>query len=879
MLLEPDELGTSTSPMPTLPPAAIAGGWVEVLVDCPGAQGVFTYGVPAGLSVAAGDIVSVPFGAQQVGGVVIQPVDRLPPEVTAAQVRPVEAVIQRSFFPATYWTLLQQVATYYQTPLIAVIRVALPSGLLARSQRRVRLRQAVPPAASLNLSSRAQAVLAVLQASKAGDYSWQYVQRQVQGATRGVQELVQAGWVEQYLEPPNPVRPKQRQAVTLTTQTHTATPLTPRQEAIVALLRRQGGELWLTDLLQQGQTSTTTLKTLEQKGYLVMQPREVLRAELLTPVGTDTAKPLTADQAHAVTTLQSVTGFAEVLLHGVTGSGKTEVYLQAIAPRLQQGQSALVLVPEIGLTPQLTDRFRARFGDRVRVYHSALSDGERYDTWRQLLQATPQVVIGTRSAIFAPFPHLGLIVLDEEHDTSFKQEQPAPCYHARTVARWRAQLAGCPLVLGSATPSLESWVRSRGGEGGEGGEGERSQESRFDVSVQPNVVRSQELGITHYPLPITHYPSPITHYPLPITHYLSLPTRVQSQPMPAIAVVDMRQELHQGNRSLLSRSLQAALASLSQTGEQAILFVPRRGHSTFVSCRSCGYVVTCPHCDVSLTYHQPQADAVPLLRCHYCNFLQPQPPHCPACESPYFKHFGSGTQRVMQELENLFPDLRSLRFDSDTTRTKGAHRALLGRFAAGEAQVLIGTQMLTKGIDLPQVTLVGIVAADGLLHLADYSASERTFQVLTQVAGRCGRGDRPGQVILQTYSPEDPVIQAVQRQDYAAFVATELAQRAALNYPPHGSLILFRLASVHPVAVQQAAEGIAAYLATVLPPPVERLGPAPAPILRVAGRYRWQLLLKFPPTVEPILPPVAELRSRCASTVSLLIDRDPIACG
>lgn len=817
----------------------VAGRWAEVLVDCPGAQGVFTYRLD-GLAVHPGDIVSVPFGPQQVGGVVIRTVPQLPAGLEPAQVRSIEAIVQAGFFPASYWEVLHRVATYYHTSLMQVIRVALPSGLLARSQRRIRLLHPARPA--VPLSPVAQAVLSLLQASKTGDYSWQYVQRQIQHAQRGLQDLVKAGWVEQYLAPPTPVRPKQRQAVTLTTHAVTATPLTPRQDAIMTLLRRQGGELWLTDLLQQGQTSTATVKALAQKGYLVIQSREVLRAESTPPISIERAKSLTTAQAAALAGLEAVKGFREVLLHGVTGSGKTEVYLQAIAPLLACGQSALVLVPEIGLTPQLTDRFRARFGDRVLVYHSALSEGERYDTWRQLLQATPQIVIGTRSAVFAPLPHLGLIVLDEEHDSSFKQDQPAPCYHARTVARWRAELANCPLVLGSATPSLESWVSSQGGSAGA-------------VAAQPPACAVAP------------------------ALYLSLPTRVQAQPLPAIAVVDMRQELHQGNRSLFSRSLQAAIQVLQEHQEQGILFVPRRGHSTFVSCRSCGYVVTCPHCDVSLTYHQPQVNSVPQLRCHYCNYLQPQPKTCPACDSTYFKHFGSGTQRVTQELATLFPAIRVLRFDSDTTRAKGAHRSLLTRFADGEADLLVGTQMLTKGIDLPQVTLVGIVAADGLLHLADYRASERTFQILTQVAGRCGRGDRPGQVILQTYSPENPVIQAVQRQDYPAFVTTELQQRLALNYPPYGRLVLLRFASPHPVAVQQAAEAVSALLADYLPATVERLGPAPAPILRIAGRYRWQLLLKFPSPDPVTLPPEAELRSRCSSQVSLLIDCDPLMLG
>ncbi|MBF2028606.1 MAG: primosomal protein N' [Oscillatoriales cyanobacterium C42_A2020_001] len=874
------ESGASDSPALAITDAAPS--WVEALVDCPGAQGAFTYRLPPGMVVQPGDILSVPFGAQQVGAIAIRCTDQLTGELDAAQIRSVEAVIQTGFFPRTYWQLLNQVADYYCTPLMQVVRVALPPGLLARSQRRVRLLPSSQESMSAAaLSTAAQQVLAVLRASKTGDYSWQYLQRQVAGASRGLHELIQAGWVEHYLEPPSPVRPKQRQAVTLTATPPVNTELSLRQQEIVAVLRRQGGEAWLAELLQQCQTSTGTLKTLAQKGYLVMRSQEVLRTGHSGTIQADAAKRLTAAQTTALAAIQSLTGFREVLLHGVTGSGKTEVYLQAIAPMLEQGQSTLVLVPEIGLTPQLTDRFRARFGDRVQVYHSALSEGERYDTWRQMLRGEAQVVIGTRSAIFAPLPHLGLIILDEEHDSSLKQEQPAPCYHARTVARWRARLDNCPLVLGSATPSLETWIRSqaaagrRQAVGGEGtGDGDEEMQPAT-CNLQPALTSQSAIcNPQSLPLSPSSPSSPPSHPPV---LYLSLPTRVHAQPLPAIEVVDMRQELHCGNRSMFSRALQQALRSLQDEGQQGILFMNRRGHSTFVSCRSCGYVVTCPHCDVSLTYHQPHEGAMPTLRCHYCNHIQLQPQACPSCESSYFKHFGSGTQRVVQELAALFPSLRIIRFDSDTTRTKGAHRALLTRFAHGEADLLVGTQMLTKGIDLPQVTLVGIVAADGLLHFSDYSASERTFQTLTQVAGRCGRGDRAGRVILQTYSPDDPVIQAVQRQDYAAFAARELHQRQALRYPPYGRLILLRFASPNPVAVQTAAERVADALAAQLSAEVERLGPAPAPVLRIANRYRWQLLLKLPVVGDTNLFKVEHLRSLCPSTVSLLVDIDPIS--
>ena len=507
------------------------------------------------------------------------------------------------------------------------------------------------------------------------------------------------------------------------------------------------------------------------------------------------------------------------MLHGITGSGKTEVYLQTISPLLEQGKSALVLVPEIGLTPQLTDRFRARFGNKVHVYHSALSDGERYDTWRQMLTGEPQIIIGTRSAIFAPLPNLGLIILDEEHDSSFKQDAPIPTYHARTVAQWRAELEHCTLILGSATPSLESWVS-----------------------------RNQQ--------------------------YLSLPERIHSRPLPPVEIVDMRQELKEGNRSIFSRKLQNALQQLEAKQQQGILFIHRRGHSTFVSCRSCGYVLECPHCDVSLAYHHVEEGAPELLRCHYCNYGRLHPPHCPECGSPYLKFFGSGTQRVAQELTKQFPQLKIIRFDSDTTSTKGSHRHLLTKFANGEAHLLVGTQMLTKGLDLPQVTLVGVVAADGLLHLSDYRANERTFQTLTQVAGRAGRGEDPGRVIIQTYTPEHPIIEAVQKHDYQSFAEEELKQRQTLNYPPYGRLILLRLSSLDPIQVQNTAQIIATFLQDKAE--FEILGPAPANILRVANRYRWQILLKFATDSLPKIPDWIEVRSLCPNSVSLTIDVDPI---
>ncbi|WP_448570590.1 primosomal protein N' [Trichothermofontia sp.] len=823
-------------------------GWAEVLVDCPGAAGLFTYEVPPDLGVQPGDIVSVPFGSQQVGAIAVRLLSHLPADLAPAQVRPITEVIARGFFSPTYWELLQRVAAYYYTPLIQVIRTALPPGLLGRAQRRIRLtpalcqrlvRRSLPDAPladllahSLPLSPPATQLLEHLRAAKTHDYSWQHLRRQVRGADRGLRELLARGWVESYLEPPRHTRPKVQQAVTLVADPSAELDVTPKQQHVLMELRRHGGDLWLRELLQICGVQSSVVKTLASKGYVVLQSREVLRASPHA-VASDRPQTLTPAQAEAVAVIGRLTGHAQVLLHGVTGSGKTEVYLQAIAPLLAQGKSALVLVPEIGLTPQLTDRFRARFGSQVCVYHSALGDGERYDTWRQLLSGPPQVVIGTRSAVFLPLSPLGLIILDEEHDSSFKQDAPAPCYHARTVAQWRSHLENCPLLLGSATPSLETWC-----------------------AVQS--------------------PPPQATCPY---HYLSLPDRIQARPMPAIEVIDMRQELAAGNRSIFSRALQAALQTLQDQKQQGILFIHRRGHSTFVSCRSCGTVIDCPNCDVSLAYHHPHAHAQPLLRCHYCNYTRSQPSQCPTCGSPYLKHFGSGTQRVMQELASLFPDLRALRFDSDTTRTKGAHRTLLTQFATGGADLLIGTQMLTKGIDLPQVTLVGVVAADGLLYLSDFRASERAMQTLTQVAGRAGRGEELGRVLLQTYTPLHPVVRSVQQHTFTEFLAAELRQRAQLHYPPQGQLILLRLSSPDLESVQAAAEA----LARLLTPDdhdaagYDVLGPAPAQVMRVARRYRWQILLKVNRDRSPRFPlPLPDLRQYCPANVSLTIDVDPL---
>jgi primosomal protein N' (replication factor Y) len=490
----------------------------------------------------------------------------------------------------------------------------------------------------------------------------------------------------------------------------------------------------------------------------------------------------------------------------------------------------LLLTPEIGLVPQLLDRARQRFGTAILEYHSGLTERDRIACWRACLAAArggpPRVVVGTRSAIFLPLSPLGLIVLDEEHDSSWKQESPMPCYHARDVARLRCRLEASQLLLGSATPSLESWLR-----------------------VRPPGSRAA---------------------------LLTLPERIGERPLPAVRVVDMRHELAEGHRRLLSRPLLDRLAALREREEQAVVLVPRRGYRSFLSCRSCGTVVQCPHCDVALTVHR-RGTGEEWLRCHWCDHRQGLTPLCPQCGSSAFKPFGAGTQRVMERLTEELEGLRVLRFDADSTRGRDGHRRVLDAFRDGQADVLVGTQMLAKGMDLPSVTLAAVLAADGLLHRPDLRAGEHCLQLLFQLAGRAGRGERPGEVLVQTYTPDHPVIRHLVDGRYGQFLAEEAALRQSAALVPFSRACLLRLSG--PSASATATSATA--LAERLRPEVEAqrwclIGPAPAPVARVAGRCRWQVLLHGPADSPLPLPPEEDLRRLLHREVSLAIDPDPL---
>ncbi|MFJ9499818.1 primosomal protein N' [Brevibacillus centrosporus] len=534
------------------------------------------------------------------------------------------------------------------------------------------------------------------------------------------------------------------------------------------------------------------LKSLEAKGWLVIEQVEVYRDPYANRKFSDKAKPeFTPLQKQVLAPILSSIHnqeYAAYLLHGVTGSGKTEVYLEAIEKTLEKGQEAIFLVPEISLTPQMVERFKARFGADVAVLHSGLSQGEKFDEWRKIIRKQVKVVVGARSAIFAPFENVGLIVIDEEHESSYKQEE-TPRYHAREVALWRAKRNHAVLLMGSATPALETYALATRG--------------RYTL--------------------------------------LEMPERVGNRPMPAVHVVDMREELQAENRSMFSRKLHEMIADRLEKQEQMVIFLNRRGFSTFVMCRSCGYTMRCIHCDISLTYHKTNHTA----RCHYCGYTIAQPAHCPECQSEHIRFFGTGTQKVEAELAKLFPGIRVIRMDVDTTSRKGAHEELLSKFRKGQGDVLLGTQMIAKGLDFPRVTLAGIIAADTSLHIPDFRAAEKTFQLLTQVGGRAGRHELDGDVVIQTYTPEHYSIQHATRHDYRSFYEDEMLQRRRTGYPPYFRLVLLTFSHEDVPVVIRSAHTMADYLRQRLAETTILLGPVASPIARVKDRFRFQIMLKY----------------------------------
>ena len=748
-------------------PPTPAAAWLQVWLEAGREGQVFTYALPPDLAVDVGDLVRLRLRGRRHIGLVLERLAAPPQALAGRTILAIDGLHQPAAVDPHWRALLEAVASRCHTSPFRTLKAALPPGWLG--QRPQRAPQGPRPRLWLQLAATADP-------SAMGS-------------------------------------------------------LTERQQSLLQALMERGGQAPQSSLLQACGLSSSVVASLVARGWLERQQRlEGPEPAVGAVASLQPPRQLTSAQAEALAAIAAAAPGEQLLLWGVTGAGKTEVYLQAAAACLAQGQSVLLLTPEIGLIPQLLDRCRERFGPQVAEYHSGCSDAERIATWRRALateepNALPVLVVGTRSAVFLPLPQLGLVVLDEEHDRSYKQESPMPCYHARDVARLRAARSGARLLLGSATPSLDTWLACQG--------------------------------------------------PSPSCRLLRLPQRIGDRPLPPVRLVDMRLELAEGHRRLVSRPLMERLEGLRESGGQAVVLVPRRGYSSFLSCRSCGAVVQCPHCDVALTVHRQRERS--WLRCHWCDHRAEIGERCGACGSTAFKPFGAGTQRVLEHLEQELEGLRLLRFDRDTTRGRDGHRLLLERFAAGEADVLVGTQMLAKGMDLPRVTLAAVLAADGLLHRPDLRAGEECLQLLLQLAGRAGRGDRPGEVLVQTYSPEHPVIRHLVDGRYDAFLAEELALRRGAGLVPFSRACLLRLAG--PAASRTATA--AAALAERIQPQAfaegwQLIGPAPAPVARVAGQSRWQLLLHGPAGSGLPLPPEAELRQALPRDVSLAIDPDPL---
>lgn len=535
------------------------------------------------------------------------------------------------------------------------------------------------------------------------------------------------------------------------------------------------------------------------------------------------AHALTSEQAEAVRLIESCAeeGGGVVLLEGVTGSGKTEVYLTVIERALSRGKGAIVLVPEISLTPQTVGRFRNRLGDAVAVLHSRLSAGERFDQWQLALQGAVRVVVGARSALFAPVSNLGLVVIDEEHEPSYKQGQ-SPRYHARAVAEQLCAAHGATLVLGSATPSMETL-------------------RRVETGAYRRASLTRRLGG-------------------------GAPARVE--------VVDMTAEFASGHRSMYSRRLKDALAGVVERREKAVLFLNRRGYASFLLCRECGFVPRCAACSVSLTYHERP----PRLLCHHCGLHEPVPATCPRCGSAYLRQFGAGTERAEAELLRILPEARVVRMDADTTSRKGSHETTLATFERLESAVLLGTQMIAKGLDYPDVTLVGVLNADTSMHLPDFRAAERTYQLLEQVAGRAGRGPKGGTVVIQTYWPDHPAIRAVETGDPDVLYAREREERRALGFPPYGRIANVVFTGAAEPEVERAARAAAGALEAALGAPFAVVGPSPAPIARLKGQWRWHVLVKGDEQAD--VPGALDAALRGVKTphgVTMIIDVDPVS--
>lgn len=780
--------------------------FAEVAVPIQARQ-TYTYRLPPDLAVRAqiGSRVVVRVRRQLLTGFIVALNDDLSGEVAETEIRAVEEliddtpIISPDIFELTRW-----MADYYYAPWGEFLRAALPPGASATTEQLLALTEAGKAAADFapggltRSSAKAQALDAL---SRSGSLSSRELQRRLskQGVTPTsvnalIRQLERTGLIRiSHQVGESRLRPKLQNAVILTNPEPGGRSLTEQQKRVISFLSANGGELALSDLIERTGVAPSVVRTLEKRGAVRVFSREARRDPLAHVVGgRQGAVALTGEQQHALDQIVAKIDahqYSTFLLHGVTGSGKTEIYVRAMHEALQRGRTAVMLIPEISLTPMLSRRLCAHFGEAVAILHSSLSEGERIDEWRRIKQREARVVIGTRSAVFAPLENLGLIVVDEEHETSYKQDE-TPRYNGRDTAIVRASRSGAVAILGSATPSLESFHNAHVGK----------------------------------------------------YSYIRLQNRYGGRPLADVRIIDMREVFRRhGKQQSLSDELKAAIAETHGRGEQTMILLNRRGYSSFLLCRSCGLALRCPNCDVTLTYHRFDSS----LQCHYCNYIRPVPTACPACDGIYIHYVGEGTEQIEARLRALFPQMNIARLDRDTTRRRGSYEHMIMEFAAGNIDLLVGTQMIAKGHDFPNVTLVGVVSVDLGLSLPDFRSAERTFQLLTQVAGRAGRGDRPGAVLIQSYHPDHYALAAARTQDYDAFYEREIRFRRAMHYPPFTALINLLIRDKDRDRAAATGAALAGELREASrDSPLRVLGPAPAPLARLRGEYRFQVLIK-----------------------------------
>ncbi len=845
----------------------------EIALAAPvGEKGLYHYEVPAELeeSATAGTLVHVPFGPRELQGVVFDP-DACPIQERA--LKPIRAVLDPTpvVTPAGI-ALARWVSEYYSCPVSEVLSALLPPGLARRTVYEI---SRVEGASAARLTPTQRAVLDLVPAQ--GSVPLERLTREGgKKAAAVVAALVKRGLLRRGARLSAAAGPKTVRVVEWAGQ-EPLTRLGPKGSAVLAVLKRAEEPMTLAELGRHIEGAATAVTALRKRG-LVRVREEVVRRDPIShrPLTPTAPLPLTDEQEVALRAIVEALHAgapAAFLLHGVTGSGKTEVYLQALAAAIELGQQGIVLVPEISLTPQTMDRFAARFPGRVALLHSGLSEGERLDEWERVRAGAVDAVVGARSAIFSPLPRTGLIVLDEEHDASYKQDR-APRYNTREVALRLARETGAVVVLGSATPDVVTYYRATQGQY------YLLEMTRRAATPHPSPPDPLSLkgrgGVNVSPLP-REGEGPGVRGRVPNkgegpgvrgqAALLAAPAVQHNGGLPPVEVVDLRQELHAGNRGIFSRALQSAIAEALRRKEQAILFLNRRGSATFVLCRDCGFVVRCAYCDLPYTYHAATQELI----CHRCDDRKEPPSLCRRCGSWRIRYFGLGTQRVEEEAQRHFPGARLLRWDRDVVGGRHGHESILDRFARGDADILVGTQMVTKGLDIPRVTVVGVISADTALNLPDFRSAERTFQLLTQVAGRAGRHALPGRVVVQTYSPDHFAIQAAAEHDYADFYRQEIAFRAEAGYPPFTRLLRLVFTHESEETCRAEATALAAQLRSALSlvRHGEVIGPAPCFIGKIEGRYLWQVLVRAD-DVHPLLPLVPPGWTRDVDPMSLL---------